>query len=72
MEKVEVIEIPLPGIEILAAFRMSHSTAVREGFPRTADQVQGYLDQLLAAQQELEEYAVWAEWSVVLKVTRKV
>lgn len=39
-------EIEVPDIEVLAAFRMSYKTAVREGFPRTAAQVRGYLDEL--------------------------
>lgn len=39
-------EIEVPDIEVLAAFRMSYKTAVREGFSRTAAQVRGYLDEL--------------------------
>lgn len=35
--------VQLPFIEVMAALRMSKSTAVREGFPRTADQVEGYI-----------------------------
>lgn len=47
--------IEVPDIEVLAAFRMSLSTAKREGFPRTAAQVQGYLDQLEAADIKLRQ-----------------
>jgi hypothetical protein len=42
------LDIHIPDIEVLAAFRMSRNTAQREGFPRTAAQVQGYIDMLEA------------------------
>lgn len=45
--------ISVPDIEVLAAFRMSHSTAEREGFPRTAERVQGYLEELQEASDAL-------------------
>lgn len=52
-------ELELPPIEVLAAFRMSHRTAVREGFPRTAARVQEFLD-------VLETFDRFGTWKVVV------
>ena len=55
MAKITIGErtIEVPDIEVLAAFRMSYRTAEREGFPRTAAQVLGYLEELERADREL-------------------
>jgi len=39
-------DIFIPDIEVSAALKMSRNTAQREGFPRTAAQVQRYIDEV--------------------------
>lgn len=57
MAKITIGErsVEVPNIEVLAAFRQSFRTAEREGFPRTAFQVLGYLRELEAMDREFRQ-----------------
>jgi hypothetical protein len=48
-------DIWVPDIEILAGLRFSYKTAVREGFPRTAAQVQRYIEELDDERQRIQD-----------------
>jgi len=58
----DALEFEVPGIEVLAAFRMSHRTAEREGFPRTAAQVLNYVRELEAMDQAVPH----GTWKIVV------
>lgn len=59
MVSEDSLEFEVPGIEVLAAFRMSYRTAEREGFPRTAQQVLNYVRELEAMDREIGPRATW-------------
>jgi hypothetical protein len=58
MADEDSMEFGVPGIEVLAAFRMSYRTAEREGFPRTAQQVLNYVRELEAMDRAMP-HGVW-------------
>lgn len=60
--------VEIPSIEILAAFRQSFRTAEREGFPRTAAQVAGYLE-ALDKLDEIDRNTSYANtWTITLTI----
>jgi len=63
----DALEFEVPGIEVLAAFRMSYRTAEREGFPRTAAQVLNYVRELEA----MDQAAPHGVWKIVVMPKEK-